>query len=515
MRPPNKGRSKRDRSRGRGDGQPHAHAHRPREGAKPPPRGPGPSPPSRAPSPSGPRTTALPAVSDVLSLIGNTPLLQVRTLDTGRCSLFLKLENQNPGGSIKDRIGLSMIEAAERDRKIRPGGTLIEATAGNTGLGLALVAARKGYRLLLVIPDKMSQEKIFHLKAMGTEVVMARSDVGKGHPEYYQEVAARLARETPNAFYVNQFANPANPDVHEDTTGPEIWEQMAHQVDAVVCGVGTGGTLTGLSRFFARVSPDTEMVLADPAGSILVEYVKTGQVPREVGTWLVEGIGEDFIPPVCDLSGVRKAYSIPDGEAFRTCRELLHKEGILAGSSTGTLIAAALRYCREQTTPKRVVSFVCDSGNKYLSKVYNDYWLIDQGFLERERSGDLRDLIARRHREHAVVTVGADETVLAAYRRMKLYDVSQLPVMRDGRIVGIVDEEDILLEVADHPDHFREPVTEAMESRLVTVPPDAAVERLMEIFKQGMVAIVTDGDEFLGLITRSDLLNWLRRRMQE
>jgi cystathionine beta-synthase len=509
MRPENKPRNKRDRGRGRGQ----THAHRPREGGKPPARGPAPVPPSRAPS--GLRSAALPAVGDVLALIGNTPLLEVRGLDAGRCRLFLKLENQNPGGSIKDRIGLSMIEAAERERKIKPGGTLIEATAGNTGLGLALVAARKGYRLLLVIPDKMSQEKIFHLKAMGTEIVMARSDVGKGHPEYYQEVAARLARETPNSFYVNQFANPANPDAHEDTTGPEIWEQMGHQVDAVVCGVGTGGTLTGLSRFFARVSPDTEMVLADPAGSILAAYVKTGEVPREVGSWLVEGIGEDFIPPVCDLSRVHKAYTIPDGEAFRTCRELLHKEGILAGSSSGTLIAAALRYCREQTTPKRVVSFVCDSGNKYLSKVYNDYWMIDQGFLERERFGDLRDLIARRHREHAVVTVGADETVLAAYRRMKMYDVSQLPVMRDGRIIGIVDEEDILLEVADNPEHFREPVTEAMESHLVTVPPDAPVERLMEIFNKGMVAIVMDGDEFLGLITRSDLLNWLRRRMQQ
>jgi cystathionine beta-synthase len=456
---------------------------------------------------------AIPA--NVLELIGNTPLVEVRNLDAGPCRLFLKLENQNPGGSIKDRIGLSMIEAAEREGKIKPGGTLIEATAGNTGLGLALVAARKGYRLLLVIPDKMSQEKIFHLKAMGTEVLLTRSDVAKGHPEYYQDVAARIARETPNSFYVNQFANPANPQAHEDTTGPEIWEQMGHDVDAVVCGVGTGGTLTGLSRFFARVSPGTEMVLADPVGSILVEYVKTGKLPRTVGSWLVEGIGEDFIPPVCDLSRVREAYAIPDAETFRTCRELLRKEGILAGTSSGTLIAAALRYCRSRSKPRRVVTLVGDSGNKYLSKVYNDFWMIDQGFLEREEHGDLRDLIARRHREHAVVTVGADETVLAAYRRMKLYDVSQLPVMRERRIVGIVDEEDILLEVVENPEHFRAPVTEAMQSHLVTVPPDASIARLMEIFNRGMVAIVMDGDEFLGLITRSDLLNWLRRRMNQ
>ena len=450
---------------------------------------------------------------NILSFIGNTPLVEVRRLDTGPCRLFLKLENQNPGGSIKDRIALTMIEAAERDGYLKPNSLIVEATAGNTGLGLALVASQKGYRLLIVVPDKMSQEKIFHLKAMGAEVVLTRSDVGKGHPEYYQDLAARLAREK-GAFYVNQFGNAANPRAHEETTGPEIWEQMEHKVDAVVAGVGTGGTLTGLSRFFARVAPNAEMVLADPAGSVLVEYLKSGKIDK-AGSWLVEGIGEDFIPPVCDLSRVKKAYSIPDREAFLTCRELLSKEGIMAGTSSGTLVAAALRYCREQREAKRVVSLVPDSGNKYLSKVYNDYWMIDQGFIERETYGDLRDLIARRHKEHAVATVNADETVMAALQRMKLYDVSQLPVLEDGKIVGIVDEEDILLEVSDNPAHFHEPVTEAMERRLVTVPPSASLEQLMDIFKRGLVAIVVEGDEFLGLITRIDFLNWLRRRTQQ
>jgi len=454
-------------------------------------------------------------MKDVLHLIGNTPMIETRRLDAGPCRLFLKLESQNPGGSIKDRIALSMIEAAERAGQIKPGSLIVEATAGNTGLGLALVAAQKGYRLLIVVPDKMSQEKIFHLKAMGAEVVLTRSDVTKGHPDYYQDRAARLAREMPGAFYVNQFANAANPRAHEQTTGPEIWEQMQHALDAMVCGVGTGGTITGLARYFERASPKTEMILADPQGSVLADYVKTGKLKKEVGSWLVEGIGEDFLPPVCDLSRVKKAYSIPDKEAFLTCRELLKSEGIMAGTSSGTLVAAALRYCREQTEPKRVVTLICDSGNKYLSKVYNDFWMIDQGFIERERSGDLRDLITRRHRERAVATIGADETVLAAYQRMKLYDVSQLPVMRGGRIVGIVDEEDILLGVYDNPGHFRRPVTEAMESHLVTVPPDATLEQLMDIFKRGMVAIVVDRDEFLGLITRIDLLNWLRRRATE
>ena len=456
---------------------------------------------------------ALQAQPDVLSLIGNTPLVATSGFDTGPCQLFLKLENQNPGGSIKDRVGLYMIEAAEREGRIKPGATLIEATAGNTGLGLALVAARKGYRLLLVIPDKMSQEKIFHLKAMGAEVVMTRSDVVKGHPDYYQDKAAKIARETPGAFYINQFTNQANPRAHEETTAPEIWEQMQHRLDAVVCGVGTGGTLTGMSRFFARTAPAVDIVLADPQGSMLVDYVKTGVASSRPRSWLVEGIGEDFIPEVCDLSRVKHAYTIADAEAFTACRALLHHEGVLAGTSSGTLLAAALRYCREQSTPKRVVSLVCDSGNKYLSKVYNDYWMLDQGFLQRDKFGDLRDLIARRHWEKAAVTVNATETALAAHGRMKLYDVSQLPVMREGRIVGIIDEEDILLKVFEQREVFNRPVAEIMTSSLVTVAPDAPLPQLLEIFKRGMVAIVLDQGEFLGLITRIDLVNWLRRRL--
>ncbi|MGH6718104.1 MAG: PLP-dependent cysteine synthase family protein, partial [Alphaproteobacteria bacterium] len=308
------------------------------------------------------------AFSNVLQMIGNTPLVEVRRLDAGPCRLFVKREDLNPGGSIKDRIGLSMIETAERDGSIGPGSTLVEATAGNTGLGLALVARQKGYRLVLVIPDKMSQEKIFNLRAMGAEIVLTRSDVGKGHPAYYQDMAARLAAETPNGFFVNQFGNPANPLAHESGTGPEIWAQMDHDVDAIVCGVGSGGTITGIGRFMQRVAPACAMVLADPAGSVLADYVATGRI-GQAGSWLVEGIGEDFIPPVSDLSLVRAAYTVPDREAFATARDLLDKEGILAGSSSGTLVAAALRYCRAQTTPKRVVTFICDSGNKYLSKM--------------------------------------------------------------------------------------------------------------------------------------------------
>ena len=449
---------------------------------------------------------------NVLDAIGKTPLMEVSQLGTGPCRLFLKLENQNPTGSIKDRIGLSLIEAAERAGKIKPGGTLIEATAGNTGLGLALVAAQKGYKLILVIPDKMAQEKILHLRALGADTRITRSDVNKGHPDYYQDVAERLAREIPNSFYVNQFANPANPAAHESTTGPEIWAQMEQMMDAMVVGVGSGGTLTGLSRYFGRVAPHVEMVLADPLGSILAGLVKNGQ-EQEAGSWLVEGIGEDFVPPNCELKHVRHAYEVSDRESFLCARELLAKEGILGGSSTGTLLAAALRYCREQTQPKRVVTLVCDSGNKYLTKMYNDHWMFQQGLLDRTQRGNLVDLIVRRYQEGSTVTVEPGESLMQAYRRMTLFDVSQLPVMEGRKLIGILDESDLLMHVQQDPARFDNTVSEAMVCNVETLPADASMDALLAVFQRDHVAVVQDGDSFVGLITRIDLLNYLRQQL--
>jgi len=451
----------------------------------------------------------------ILSMIGETPLIEITQFDTGPCHLFLKLENQNPTGSMKDRIALSMIEAAEEDGKLEPGGTVIEATAGNTGLGLALVAAAKGYRVMLVIPDKMSQEKISHVRALGAEVVLTRSDVTRGHPEYYQDVAARLAGETPGAFYVNQFGNPANPLTHERSTGPEIWEQMRHDVDAIVVGVGSGGTLTGLGRFFNRVKPrrGIEMILADPKGSVLYEYIKSGKM-TEAGSWAVEGIGEDFIPDIADMSLVTDAFEIDDEESFATARELLRKEGIFGGSSTGTLVAGALRYCRQQTKPKRVVSFVVDTGNKYLSKMYNDFWMAEQGFIHRPPHGDLSDLISHRYEAGEVISVGPMDTLLTAFKRMRDADVSQLPVVdENGRAVGILDESDVLVKVHRDSSHFNDPVKNAMTDKLETLSPTAKISDLLEVFDRGRVAIVMDGDKFLGLITRTDLLSYLRLHM--
>ena len=456
----------------------------------------------------------MPVYQNVLDLIGNTPIVRVNHLDTGPCELYLKLESNNPGGSIKDRIALKMIEAAEARGELKPGATIVEGTAGNTGLGLALVAAQKGYRLILVIPDKMSREKISNLKAMGAEVVITRSDVGKGHPDYYQDLAARIARETPGSYFINQFGNPDNPLAHESSTGPEMLEQMDGRLDAVVIGVGSSGTVTGLSRYFAKAAPKLEIVLADPEGSILADYIATGKVRDDAGGWLVEGIGEDFLPSISDFTRVAKAYSISDRESFATARELLQREGLMGGSSTGTLVAAALRYCREQTEPKRVLSMVCDTGNRYLSKVYNDHWMRDHGLLETSNHNDLRDLIARPMASRDAVTVGHQESLANAYKRMMLYDISQLPVMDGERIVGIVDESDILLAVYEDESRFAEPVATAMVRELESVDYKAAIDALLPIFNRDHVAIVMDGERFLGLITRVDLLNYLRRRDQ-
>lgn len=457
------------------------------------------------------REDAMAPATSVLSMIGNTPMLELTKLDTGPCRLFVKLENQNPAGSIKDRIGLSIIEAAERDGRLKPGGTIVEATAGNTGLGLALVAAQKGYRLILVIPDKMSADKIRHLRALGAEVRLTRSDVPKGHPEYYQDMAARLVDETPGAFWASQFDNPANPAAHEATTGPEIWSQMAGDVDALVAGVGSGGTISGTGRYLKSRNPKIRIVVADPEGSVVARAVETGEVRYDGGSWLVEGIGEDFIPHNLDLSVIDEGVTVTDAEAFSAANQLLRTEGILGGSSTGTLLAGAIKWCRRQTEPLRVVTFVCDTGNKYLSKAFDAAWLVEQGLVDRQESGDLRDLIMYRADEGRVIAVGPQDTVNTAYNRMRANEISQVPVIDDGDVVGILDEEDVLMAVYDKAEVFGEPVSKFMTGQLDTIAVGRPASELLPLFRNNEVAMVMDGDTFLGMITKVDLINHIRR----
>ena len=453
--------------------------------------------------------------NSLLNLIGNTPMLKLSSVDTGVCELFVKLESQNPGGSIKDRIGLSIIEQAEESGELKEGGTIIEATAGNTGIGLALVAALKGYKIILVIPDKMSREKILHLEGLGAEIILTRSDVPEGHPEYYHDVARRVASETPGSFLANQFSNPANPHAHKTTTAPEIWDQMEGDLDAVVAGVGSGGTLTGLAEFFKEKDSSISIVAADPENSIVADAVIKGSYSYEGGSWLVEGVGEDFIPDNLDLSLIDDAVTVTDKEAFEILQVLLQEEGILGGSSTGTLVAGAIKWCKKQKEPKKVVTFICDTGNKYLSKAFNKSWLHDNNLLNKEKAGNLSDLINRRADKGEMITVSQSETLLIAYNRMRSADISQIPVLKDKELLGILDEEDLLLSVTKDQAAFSNSVTEIMTDKLDILQVDASNEDLLAILSEGKVAIIYDKDVFIGFITKVDLINHYRNKLNQ
>ncbi|MDA7768530.1 pyridoxal-phosphate dependent enzyme [Porticoccaceae bacterium] len=453
--------------------------------------------------------------TSLLSLIGNTPMLKLKAFDTGPCELFVKLESHNPGGSIKDRVGLAIIEAAEKSGELKPGGTIIEATAGNTGIGLALVAAIKGYKIILVIPDKMSREKILHLEGLGAEIVLTRSDVPEGHPEYYQDLARKIVAETPGSFLANQFSNPVNPMIHRTTTAPEIWEQMNGNLDAVVAGVGSGGTLTGMAEFFKEKDPAIKMVAADPEGSIIADAVTKGSFSYDGGSWLVEGVGEDFIPDVLNVELLHDATIVSDKEAFQTLQTLIREEGILGGSSTGTLVAGAVKWCQKQTTPKRVVTFICDTGNKYLSKAFNKSWLHDNDLLEVTLLGNLTDLVNRRADQGDMISVSTSDTLLTAYKRMRASDISQIPVLDQGKLVGVLDEEDLLFNVSKSREAFSKVAGEFMVTDLDVLPTTASEDELMEVLTQGKVAIIYDKDTFIGFITKVDLINHYRTKISQ
>jgi cystathionine beta-synthase len=451
--------------------------------------------------------------TSLLTLIGNTPMLQLKAFDTGPCELFVKLEAHNPGGSIKDRVGLAIIEAAETSGELKPGGTIVEATAGNTGIGLALVAAIKGYKIILVIPDKMSREKILHLEGLGAQIVLTRSDVPEGHPEYYQDLARTIVATTPGSFLANQFSNPVNPMIHRTTTGPEIWDQMEGNLDAVVAGVGSGGTLTGMAEFFREKDPSIKMVAADPEGSIIADAVTKGSFCYEGGSWLVEGVGEDFIPDVFNVDLIHDAVTVSDKEAFQTLQTLVSVEGILGGSSTGTLVAGAVKWCRQQTTHKRVVTFICDTGNKYLSKAFNKAWLYDNNLLEVPGIGNLTDMISRRADRGEMVSIAPTDTLMTAYKRMRASDISQLPVLEKNALVGVLDEEDILFSVTQNQQAFTLPAGEVMTSKLDIVSAQATESELAQVLQEGKVAIIYDKEVFMGFITKVDLINHYRTQL--
>src|SRR2546421_7919541 len=455
----------------------------------------------------------------VLDLVGSTPIVRLQKLGRSvRPQLLAKLEYLNPGGSLKDRIGLPLIEAAERDGKLKPGGTIVEPTSGNTGVGLAIGAAIKGYRCIFVMPDKMSQEKISLLRAYGAEVVICPTAVEHDSPESYYSVSDRLAEEIPGGFKPDQYSNMNNPEAHYRVTGPEIWEQTDEgQVDAIVVSVGTGGTISGLGRYFKERKPDVLIVGADPEGSVY-----TAKSDDDLHPYLVEGIGKDTWPKTMDPDVVDEWVRVSDRESFRWARRLAREEGILAGGSAGTTLYAADLVARRLGAGKQVLTMIPDSGRNYLSKLYDDNWMLEHGFLERQAPlPTVEEVLRSKHGEDlpALVTISAHQKVGEGIDTMQRYGISQLPVVRDGDcesladVIGSLQDRALLERVFTHPDVLHEDVANAMQPPLGAVESTATVDEVFATLTGGTNAVVVARDgKPVGVLTRSDLLEYLARR---
>ncbi|MCJ2519774.1 MAG: cystathionine beta-synthase [Candidatus Thermoplasmatota archaeon] len=449
---------------------------------------------------------------NILEAVGRTPLIRLNKVADGFRPLILaKLESFNPGGSVKDRIGLAMIEDAEGKGLLRPGWTIIEPTSGNTGIGLAMVAAIKGYRCIFTIPDKMSQEKIDLLKAFGTRVVLCPTAVHPDSPQSYYKVAERLQRETPNSFIPQQYFNPMNPEAHYQTTGPEIWEATDGKVTHFVCGMGTGGTISGAGKYLKERNPDLVVVGVDPVGSVLADYFRSGEMVTP-HTYKVEGIGEDIIPGTTQFEYIDEIVKVDDRESFLFARRLAREEGILVGGSSGSALAGALRIAKDLSEEDVVVVLLADTGERYLGKVHNEEWLREHGFLEE--GPPLADILtAKDPRLPMVVTVEADERVMRAVELMGDYTISQLPVLESGKLVGSIREEALLAKLVKRPDLTDAKIKGVMEEPFPTVDSREDLEKVCKLLLRGTPAvIVTSGDEFQGIVTRFDVVEYLARR---
>ena len=448
--------------------------------------------------------------SNILGAIGRTPLIRLNRLTAGIASpLYVKADMLNPGGSIKDRISLAMIEAAERSGQLKPGGTIVEATAGNTGVGLAMAAAVKGYRMIAVMPDKMSEDKVSLLKAYGAEVVITATNVAPDSPESYNGVADRLTREIPGAWRPNQFANPHNPLIHALTTGPEIWEDSQGQVEALVAGMGTGGTISGTAKYLKERNPGITIIGADPEGSIL-----SGDSPR---SYKVEGIGEDFIPRTFNRQLVDEMIRVSDKDSFNTARRLAREEGILAGGSSGTALAAALQYARRIDRPKFIVVLLPDTGRNYLSKIYSDRWMQENGFWEDRARKHLTvgGILAGKTRWPSLIAVRTTDKLSRAIQLMETHNISQVPVMDRETVVGSLNESSIMKILHDGLDVANQETAAVMTKPMPSLDIQTDAAEAYRLLLAGAPAIVvTMGAERrgMGLITRSDLIaTWIRR----
>jgi cystathionine beta-synthase len=456
--------------------------------------------------------------NNIVETIGNTPLVKLNAVASDLpCPILAKVEFFNPGGSVKDRIGWTIIEDAERSGQLKPGGTIVEATSGNTGVGLAIAAAIKGYRCIFVMPDKMSQEKILLLRAFGARVVVTPTAVEPDDPRSYYSVADRLVEETPNAILANQYHNPVNPQSHYETTGPELWRQTRGRITHFVAGMGTGGTITGAGRYLKERNPHIKVVGVDPVGSILYELHRSGQTVK-AESYKVEGIGEDFLPTTTDLSVIDHIVQVTDRESLLMTRRLVREEGIFCGGSCGSAVIGAIKYAREQRLGPEdvVVVLLPDSGSRYLSKVFDDDWMRENGFLERSwvdyRAADVSEVKSSRE----LITAVPTDLMTDVVRRMKEYNVSQLPVVaEDGRLLGLVTEIDLLnhMLLSDHVHQADETIESVIDTNVPVVSPNAPLETLMGILGHNNVVILTTDDKVQGILSKIDILDFLSSQM--
>ncbi len=452
------------------------------------------------------------SVSSILDAIGHTPLVRLgRVAADVPAEIYVKCEYLNPGGSMKDRMATNIVDEAEKRGDLKPGGTIIEATSGNTGAALAMIAAVRGYQCIFVMPDKMSLEKIASLRAFGARVVVCPTAVEPDDPRSYYSVAERLAKETPNSFYTRQYHNEDNPGGHYRSTGPELWEQCGGEIDVFVAGLGTGGTITGTGRYLKEKKPDVMLVGVDPVGSLYYDFVKSGRVTKPF-TYKVEGIGEDFFPSTIDLGILDEIVRVDDKECFLMTRDLVRHEGLYVGGSSGAAVAGAIKYARQTKLKQNIVVLLPDSAAKYMSKIFNDEWMRENGFLEEGTGlGSVADLLKVKSSQE-VIHARAIDRVRDVIARMKAHGISQLPVLDEGKLTGAVGEVDLLRYLVSGEHSLDSPVGPLVESDYATVSPRTPIEQVQSILNDVRMVIVTENEQLIGIVTKIDMIDYLARR---
>ncbi len=463
-----------------------------------------------------PLSNSLRVYDHILQSIGHTPLVRINKLSARlACQLYAKVEYFNPGGSIKDRIAVNIIDEAESSGRLKPGGTVVEATSGNTGMGLALVCAQRGYHSVFVLPDKMSQEKIDLLRAYGARVIATPTAVEPEDPRSYYSVARQIVSETPNAILANQYHNPENPRSHYQTTGPEIWEQTQGQVTDVVMGMGTGGTISGTGRFLKEKNPNIQIIGVDPVGSLLLETWKLGRLPDDTeaskASYKVEGIGEDFLPSTLNLSVIDNILRVGDKEAFYWARRMAREEAILCGGSSGAAVGAALHYAENLGPERLVVVILPDSGSRYLSKIFNDEWMRQNGFLDQDRIQTPLSVILAQKDFPSLITASIDDPMAEVIDLFKKYDISQVPVVKaDGRLAGMVTELDMLKYMSEenHLSHL-DLLASILRTPEAVYPAATPLERVLDPVMNGEVVLVAESNRPIGILTQIDILDFI------